>query len=103
MVRAKTTFVYGQQPNSNRTNVGVHSTEANDSLQATSAVMPTRRLWLWGLLIALLAFLVLPEMLHSLEHRRFHKRVAREKEAVAALVHAGDGGYDELVRLLPTL
>jgi hypothetical protein len=65
--------------------------------------MPTRRFWIWGLLIALLAFFVLPEVLHSLEHRRFHRRVAREKEKVAALVQAGDAGYDELVRLLPTL
>ncbi len=64
---------------------------------------PTRRFWFWSLLIALLAFFVLPELLHSFGHYQFDRRITKERANVAALVQAGDGGYDELVRLLPTL
>src|ERR1035438_5637346 len=68
-----------------------------------SAVSATRRFWIWGLLIALLAFIVLPEFLHSWEHYRFNRRIAKENEKVTALVQVGDSGYNELVRLVPRL
>lgn len=71
--------------------------------ESRSAVKPTRRFWFWSLLIALLAFIALPELLHSFGHYQFDRRITKERAKVAALVQAGDGGYDELVRLLPRL
>jgi hypothetical protein len=63
----------------------------------------TSRFLILCLPIAVLALVVLPEVLHSYSHYESHKRVTKERETVAALVQAGDSGYDELVRLLPTL
>ncbi len=61
------------------------------------------RLWVWALLGVVLALVFIPEVFHSLDHYRFNKRIKMEREKVTMLIQAGDNGYEELVRLVPTL
>jgi len=63
----------------------------------------TSRFWVWSLVIFLLAFLVLPEVLDSWSYSQQHKRINREKQKIAELIQAGGQGYDDLVRLVPSL
>jgi hypothetical protein len=65
--------------------------------------MKTRRFLILVFLTALVAFIVLPEVMHSLWHYRMHRHYVEEQEKITTLVQAGNSGYDELVRLLPTL
>ena len=63
----------------------------------------TSRFWVWSLLILLLGFLVVPELADRWQQYQLDRRISREKQKIAELVQAGDRGYDDLVRLVPSL
>lgn len=74
------------------------------SANSDDAIMKiTSRFWVWSLVILLLAFLIVPTVLDSWSYSQHHKRINLEKQKIAELVQAGDRGYDELVRLVPSL
>jgi HEAT repeat protein len=63
----------------------------------------TSRFWIWSLVILLLGFLVVPELVDWWYQYQLDSRISREKQKVAELVQARDRGYDDLVRLVPSL
>jgi hypothetical protein len=50
-----------------------------------------------------LALLAVPEVLDSWSYSQQQKRINQEKQKIAELVQAGDRGYEDLVRLVPSL
>lgn len=46
---------------------------------------------------------MLPEIGHSWWHYKHRRRITSESQRIAELIQAGDSGYDELVRLVPSL
>ena len=54
----------------------------------------TSRVWVWILVILLLAFLVVPEVLDSWSHSQQQKRINQEKQKIAELIQAGGRGSE---------
>jgi hypothetical protein len=72
-------------------------------MNLSAGMKVTSRFWVWSLLILLLGFLVVPELVDGWYQYQLDRRISREKQKIAELVQAGDRGYDDLVRLVPSL